>query len=183
METAVENIKEATTTYLRKKRLQEALELYNAYPSLQKRWEYCAEKYHISERFVRKAMVWFSPSKCIDLNGLELMEEGTHQIYIVFFYNATDEVIYSKPGTTKKIVTKRITQELSQYRTKGVCYAKLMRLWDAGEIPPEGLESALRAYFIKKHPKKFVVNDRFENIEINLEEADRIAAAYLGEGV
>lgn len=178
MEEAINSIKEATTTYLRKKRLEEALALYNSSNYLQKQWEYHADRYHISKRFVKKALVWFKPSKCIDLNGFKPMEEGTNQVYIVFFYNIEDKVIYSKPGTTKRLVTKRITEELRDYRENGACYAKVMRLWNVGETPPPGLESALRSYFILKHPKNFKDNDRFKDLEISLEEADCIQANY-----
>jgi hypothetical protein len=57
-----------------------------------------------------------------------------------------------------------------------------VRLWDVGDMPQEGLESALRAYFIKKFPKNYVTNDRF-NLLIDLEEVDKIKALYLDEGV
>lgn len=181
MTNKLEELNSASTTYLRKKKLAEALELYNTHPSLQKRWEYHAEEFHISKRFVRKAMVWFSPSHCIEFENVTPFPAGTFQVYVVLFYDVDDNLIYSKPGTTKRTITKRVTEELTQYRKNGVCSAKVVRLWDVGDMPPEGLESALRAYFIKKFPKNYVTNDRF-NLLISLEEVDKIKASYLDEG-
>ena len=182
MENKLEELNAASTTYMRKKKLTEALELYNAHPSLQKRWEYRAEEFHISKRFVRRMMVWFSPSRCIEFENVTPLPEGTFQVYVVLFYDVDNNLIYSKPGTTKRTIIKRVTEELTQYRKNGVCSAKVVRLWDVGEMPPEGLESALRAYFIKKFPKNYVTCDRF-NLLINLEEVDKIKASYLDEGV
>jgi hypothetical protein len=182
MTNKLEELNAASTTYMRKKKLVEALKLYNAHPSLQKRWEYRAEEFHISKRFVRRMMVWFSPSHCIEFENITPFPAGTFQVYVVLFYDADNNLIYSKPGTTKRTVTKRVTEELTQYRKNGVCSAKVVRLWDVGEMPPEGLESALRAYFIKKFPKNYVTNDRF-NLLIDMEEVDKIKAFYLDEGV
>lgn len=181
MENKLEELNAASTTYMRKKKLAEALELYNAHPSLQKRWEYRAEEFHISKRFVRRMMVWFAPSHCIEFENVTPLPAGTFQVYVVLFYDVDNNLIYSKPGTTKRTITKRVTEELTQYRKNGVCSAKVVRLWDVGEMPPEGLESALRAYFIKKFPKNYVTNDRF-NLLIDMEEVDKIKASYLDEG-
>ncbi len=179
METAIEEMNAAPTPYYRKKYFKIALDLYNNHPSIQRAWEYVEHAYYIVDRFRRKAMVWVAPSKCIDLGDISPFEKGTNQVYIVYFYGADGQIIYSKPGTTVRLIKDRIKEELTSYRKNGVCSARLMRLWDCGEMPPEGLESNLRAHYIKKYPDTFVKNDRFAGVHADLDDADRLAAEYL----
>ena len=179
METAIEEMNAASTPYYRKKYFKIALDLYNNHPSIQRAWEYVEHAYYIVDRFRRKAMVWVTPSKCIDLGDISPFEKGTNQVYIIYFYGADGQIIYSKPGTTVRLIKDRIKEELTSYRKNGVCSARLMRLWDCGEMPPEGLESNLRAHYIKKYPGTFVKNDRFAGVHADLDDADRLAAEYL----
>ena len=181
MDTAISEMNSAATPYYRKKNFKIALDLYNSHPSIQRAWEYIKDAYHIVDRFRRKALVWFAPGKCIDLNGIPTFEEGTNQTYIVYFYGEDGQIIYSKPGTTARFIKERIKEELTKYRKNGVCFARLMRLWDCGEMPPEGLESILRAHCIKKYPGTFVKNDRFAGVCIDLDDADRLTKEYLVE--
>lgn len=181
MDTAISEMNSAPTPYYRRKYFKIALDLYNNHPSIQRAWEYIEHAYYIVDRFRRKAMVWVAPSKCIDLDDIVPFEKGTNQVYIVYFYGEDGQIIYSKPGTTTRFIKDRIKEELTAYRKSGVCSARLMRLWNCGEMPPEGLESILRAHCIKKYPGTFVKNDRFAGVCIDLDDADRLTRDYLGE--
>jgi hypothetical protein len=73
-------------------------------------------------------------------------------------------------------------EHLRYYYDNGVRGIQVTRLWDCGDMEAEGLESEFRAHYIKSYPGTFKKNDRFINVEFDLEEADHIAASYLGKG-
>ena len=109
-------------------------------------------------------------------------DKGTEKCYLFTFYNANDEMVCSKIGTTTREVRKRLIEELKSktYQNMGCVRAVVNRVYDCGELPAEGLESYFRAMYIKAYPESFKKNDRFLNTYFDLQKADEIAAAYLG---
>ena len=117
----------------------------------------------------------------IEWNGIQPMQNGAQQVYLIRLLDADNALIWSKVGTTIRETSKRMKEHLRYYKKNGVCKLEVVRLWDCGEMDAEGLESEFRAHYIKKHPGTFRKNDRFINVEFDLDEADKIVANYLGE--
>lgn len=105
--------------------------------------------------------------------------------WIEIFKN--DNLIYNKIGTTQekdphtrlKQIVKKGWSEVS---ADGLSY-KVKRIYNLGEMPPEGLESEFRAKLIKKYKgKNYVKNDRFvitnEKDEPSYAEMDSWAEEY-----
>ena len=102
--------------------------------------------------------------------------------YLFKFYD-DNGFCFSKIGATTKNWEKRLAREIKDYTNKPYTKGKVKGFKSViiycGEIPPEGMESFVRAYFIKKYPLNFVPNDRFMGINISDEEFTKIAKAYL----
>lgn len=100
--------------------------------------------------------------------------------YIIKFLDDDGNLVCGKVGTTDRQLMKRIQEELRDYKEIGATKCIVQRVYDCGDIPPEGLESFIRAIYIKKHPKNYKVNDRFMCVEFDLMEVDKLAKEYLG---
>ena len=113
---------------------------------------------------------------------LDLLDgEKKQKCYLVSFYNDNDELICSKVGTTtEKYMVDRIKSELRSdtYKKRDCTKVKIHRVYDCKEVPAEGLESYFRALYIRDYPTKFNKNDRFFDVEFDLEEADKFVAEY-----
>lgn len=110
---------------------------------------------------------------------------GRQLIYLFKFYTSNGEILFSKVGTTTKLPEDRLNQEIRYYRTHGldVATTEICSVIDCGDIPAEGAESALRAYFIHKYPNTFHKNDRFFGLDIPTRTFNKVATHYLAEGV
>lgn len=115
-----------------------------------------------------------------DCGGLK--SEAKQKCYLFEFFDANDNSLCSKVGTTTREVTVRLQEELRSktYKAMGAVRAVIHRVYDCGSIPAEGLESYFRAAYIRKYPDSFKKNDRFINLKFDLLEADKIYAEYLG---
>lgn len=115
--------------------------------------------------------------------GLDLLDNATQKCYLFSFYDAENNLVCSKVGTTTRKVFTRLKEELasSTYADLGCVKAIIHRVYDCGEMPAEGLESCFRAEYIKKYPNSFKKNDRFISTFFDLAEADKIASKYLGD--
>ena len=108
-------------------------------------------------------------------------EDKVQKCYLIEFFDANDDSICSKVGTTIRKIQDRIREELNSktYQSMGAVRCVIHRVYDCGEIPAEGLESYFRAKYIRKYPNSFHKNDRFIKQVFDLVEADKICAEYL----
>ncbi len=106
-------------------------------------------------------------------------------VYLFKFYTDTEELVYSKVGTTTRLPEVRLDEEIKDYQkkipnlTKGVICSVI----DCGDVPAECAESIARAYFIRKYPKAYLKNDRFCGVDISPRTFNKIVNKFLTEKV
>lgn len=90
-------------------------------------------------------------------------------VYLFKFYNAENELICSKVGTTTRLPEVRMREEMKYYAEHGipVDHFEICSVIDCGKYPAEGAESEARAKFIRKYPEAFCKNDRFFGVDIS----------------
>ena len=99
------------------------------------------------------------------------LPKGQNQVYLVKFYGANGDFLFSKIGTTTRTVKQRVREEIRSYnKTFTVTGAIIEKIEDCEDTPPEGAESYLRASLIKKYPHTYLKNDRFMNLDIPAED-------------
>ena len=165
----------------RRKLFEVARALYENFASVRKLWDFIETARLYVNRFIRKVVATVAPATCIEWNGIQPMQNGVQQVYLIRLLDADNALIWSKVGTTIRETSKRMKEHLRYYKKNGVCKLEVVRLWDCGAMDAEGLESEFRAHYIRKYPGTFRKNDRFINVEFDLDEADKIVANYLGE--
>lgn len=103
-------------------------------------------------------------------------------VYLYKFYDAEDNLICSKVGTTTRLPEQRIQEEIKYYQKHNipVYRGEICSVIDCGEIPAEGAESITRAAFIRKYPKAFCKNDRFFGVDLSVRTFNKIVKGYLG---
>lgn len=111
--------------------------------------------------------------------GIDPKEKGKQWCYLFRFYNAQGELVCSKVGTTTRSVEQRLKEELRSKTYKDCTSATIDRIYDCGDLPAEGLESRIRAEYIKLYPQSFKKNDRFISVLFDLPAIDNIVAEYL----
>lgn len=162
--------------------------LYECFECVREVWEWVADAARYALKFIKKGvtMVKISIRPNIDWNGIKPIKvrkgEKIQQLYLIRLLDKDGDLIYSKVGTTTRSTEARMKEHLRYYYDSGVRSIQVTRLWNCGDMEAEGLESEFRAHYIKSYPGSFKKNDRFINVEFDLEEADRIAASYLGKG-
>lgn len=172
----------------RKEIYERMCDLYERFECVRDAWEWIADAARYAWKFVKKgvAMLGISIHPNIDWNGIEPIKvrkgEKIQQLYLIRLLDKDGDLIYSKVGTTTRSTQSRMKEHLRYYYDNGVRSIQVTRLWNCGNMDAEGLESQFRAHYIKSYPGTFKKNDRFINVEFDLEEADRIAASYLGQG-
>ena len=126
---------------------------------------------------VKKDSISVSEGCAIQTNA-----DRAQKCYLIEFFNAENESLCAKVGTTIRTVQERIREELNSktYQAMGAVRCVIHRVYDCGNIPAEGLESYFRAHYIKKYPDTFQKNDRFIRATFDLVEADKIVTEYLG---
>ena len=123
--------------------------------------------------------IYYYNGKEIYTNGVvDLLDSVANKCYLFRFFDADDNLVYSKVGTSTRKVIDRIKQELRSYEKKGVVSCVVDRVYDCGDKPPEGMESYFRAMYIRDCPQDFVKNDRFFRTAFDLEQADNFYAIY-----
>lgn len=117
--------------------------------------------------------------------GVDLLNDAEQKCYLFTFFDAENNMVCSKIGTTTRTVRQRLIEELKSntYKKIGCVRAVVNRVYDCGKLPAEGLESYFRAMYIKKYPDSFKKNDRFMHTWLDLKEADKIVAEYFARGV
>lgn len=153
------------------------VKLYEHYKIIQKLWE-LRKTWKIVERFIRRIpKIITNYGNIFFEENAPQYEKGTNQVYLIRIYGENNTFLWSKVGTTTRETVKRMKDHIRNYDNAVKIYVD--RVWDCGDIDPEGLESEFRAYFIRKHKGSFIKNDRFANVLFDLNEADQIAANYL----
>lgn len=181
MEETLTAMVNADTPYRRRSLFEVARALYENFASVRKLWDFVETARLYVNRFIRKVVATVAPASCIEWNGIQPMQNGVQQVYLIRLLDADNALIWSKVGTTVRETSKRMKEHLRYYKKNGVCKLEVVRLWDCGAMDAEGLESEFRAHYIRKYPGTFRKNDRFINVEFDLDEADKIVANYLGE--
>lgn len=178
--TAMNNPNE--TAYGRRKHFEIARALYEQFESVRKLWEFVETARLYVNRFIKRVKATIAPASCIKFtDGAEPLPANTQQAYLTRLLDANDALLFGKIGTTTRETIKRMKEHLRYYKKDGVCKIEVSRVWDCGDVDAEGLESFLRAHYIKKHSGTFRKNDRFINVDFDLAEADEIVANYLGK--
>lgn len=131
----------------------------------------------IFNKFFRKSRRNYS--KAIQTNNVDLLDNAKEKCYLFRFYDANNNLVCSKVGTTTRKITQRLKEELRSKTYSNCVYAVIDRVYDCGEMPAEGLESLIRAEYIRKYPNLFKKNDRFIKTLFDLEEIDKIVQNYL----
>lgn len=116
-----------------------------------------------------------------DVDESKFIEKGGEKVYLFEFFDKNDTLVCSKVGTTTRTVRQRLREELRSktYSSMGCVSAVVYRIYDCGDVPAEGLESRIRAEYIKKYPRSFKKNDRFINERFDFDECDKLVKNYL----
>lgn len=112
----------------------------------------------------------------------KMILKGKRQLcYLYKFYNADNELICSKVGTTTRLPEDRLKEEIVYYKKHNipVDHAKICSVIDCGNLPAEGAESITRALFIRKYPEAFCKNDRFFGVDIPTKTFNKTVNDYL----
>lgn len=119
--------------------------------------------------------------KMIDNNNYDITTKKGELCYLFEFYDKYDNFICSKVGTTTRTIKQRLIEELRSktYKEMGAEKAIVNRVYECGNLPSEGLESLIRAEYIRKFPKAFKKNDRFIGEKFDFDFCDKIAKNYL----
>ena len=172
---------DAACTYDRRMYLDAMTLIYNEHPFLSQYWELRENARKLVDRIVRKTVEIaqhiaenIAPSLRVEWNGIQPMDDGVQQLYLVRLLDRDRQLIWSKVGTTTRKTQKRMTEHLSYYKKDGVKYIEVVRLWNCGEMEAEMYESAFRAHYMRKYKGAFRKNDRFTGVEFDLAEADKI---------
>lgn len=183
MDKYAERMNNCASTSGRKYNLKKMVELWEKFPSVREVWDYVADAYLITKRFVKRIISTVVPSIAVNTKSVETNHpEGSQLVYLVRLLDMDGELVWSKVGTTTRTIRKRMAEHLRYYRKYGVTDIEVTRVWNCGNLPAEGLESEFRAKYMKKYPGTFRKNDRFAGVEFDLIEADKIADEYLAQG-
>lgn len=104
----------------------------------------------------------------------------SEKFYLIRAFDENGKRLFSKVGTTTRDILTRMKEHLKSYKDLGVVKIIIDRVWNCGNTPAEGFESFFRAIYISKFAKHFKKNDRFFDIDFNLNEADEIYTQYAG---
>ena len=102
----------------------------------------------------------------------------SEKFYLIRAFDKNGNRLFSKVGTTTRGILERMKEHLKSYKELGVVKIIIDRVWNCGNTPAEGFESFFRAIYISKFAKHFKKNDRFFDIDFNLNEADKIYTQY-----
>lgn len=177
-----ERLLQANNTAARRYLYNQMCYLWDNFPILQTIYSHVETAARITDRFIKVIDVIITAHNRIYWMNVPQFEDGVNQVYLIRLLDENYNLIYSKVGTTTKATEKRMKQHLRYYAKNGVAYCYVDRVWNCGDIDPEGLESEFRARYIHKYKGAFRKNDRFEGVTFDLNEADKIAKNYLEEG-
>lgn len=133
---------------------------------------------------LKEAKKLFTPKKNelsgeIVINCENNVPPKAQKCYLIRVYDEHEQLQFSKVGTTSRTIQARMKELFKSYEENGADKIVVDKIWDCGNIPPEGLESFFRSYYIKKFPSAFVKNDRFFNVTFDLNEAENLFYQYM----
>lgn len=108
----------------------------------------------------------------------DIATKDSEKFYLIRAFDANGKRIFSKVGTTIREMLTRMKEHLKAYEKLGIVKIVVDKVWDCGDLPAEGFESWFRAWYIRRWPTKFNKNDRFFDVDFDLEEAQRIFTQY-----
>lgn len=111
------------------------------------------------------------------------VSKDSDKFYLIRAFKADGTRVFSKVGTTIREILIRMKEHLRAYANLGVVRIVVDKIWDCGNIPSEGVESWFRALYIRKWPEKFNKNDRFFDVDFDLEEAENLFKQYINLSV
>lgn len=174
MEIAYSNLQNRPTSSGSAYWFHKMLALYKANKTVQKVWNYVENARLLVNRFIKKrATIVYNNVNCDYPNGTQL-------VYLIRLLDEKSKLVWSKIGTTTRKIDVRMKEHLRYYKKAGIATIEVNRIYNCGNIPAEGLESAFRSKYMCKYPEAFRKNDRFTNVEFDLDEADSIVQNYLG---
>lgn len=122
----------------------------------------------------------FTP-KSLRVNGVEWncepITKDCEQLYLIELLNARGELVWSKVGTTTRSTEKRMAEHLNYYAKYGITSIRVNKVWEC-DTDAEGFESFFRACYIRKYPGTFQKNDRFYQVNFDLDEAEKLFEKY-----
>ena len=99
--------------------------------------------------------------------------DGTEKVYLFKFYEANNSTpIFSKIGTTTKTCLKRLKDEIRYYHEHSdfiISKVEMCVVKDCGQTKAEMYESFLRCSLNKNYPNSWRKNDRYFNVDIDIE--------------
>lgn len=104
-------------------------------------------------------------------------EPENEKCYFMKFYDTEGNLVFSKIGTTKGTVQNRAEKLKSSYRVK-ISKVEILKAFQAGGIPAEGMESYVRSMLMIDYPEYFIKNDRYCT-DIPAEEFEKYCQEYL----
>lgn len=180
-EGAVERL-ESTSPNWKKKWYAVCEAIYNKCKDLAKKWILNPLDHTVTQigKIVTKKYSKYN-NRIQIAEGIDTLDHANQKCYLFSFFDADDNLVCSKIGTTVRTIRERLREELNSdtYVKMGCVRAVINRVYDCGELPAEGLESYFRAKYIKKYPDSFKKNDRFIGTHFDLLAADKIAEKYL----
>lgn len=154
-----------------------ALQIQTVDPSITKGYKISRKENSITEKFPSAKTDW---TQFIDTQGIDLLDSAKEKVYLFRFYDSHYNFVCSKVGTTTRKVLQRLREELSSdtYKKLDCTYAIIDRVYNCSERPAEGLESFIRAEYIRLHPGAFKKNDRFMNVIFDFPAVDALVETY-----
>lgn len=123
----------------------------------------------------------FEKKKPIVPEGIEFhcpddfdFDDKAQRFYLIRAFDANGNRVFSKIGTTIRQMIERMKEHLNYYKKLGVVKIVVDKVWDCGERDAVMYESFFRAGYIFKHPTAFCSNDRFFDVDFDLDEAETI---------
>lgn len=168
-----------SSTSGRNNNFKKMLTLWQESPAVRAVWDFVEDAFLIVKRFVKRVIEQFKPTANVVYSCTKV--EGEQLAYLVRLLDKNGNLMWSKVGTTTRTIEGRMGEHLRTYRKYGIATIEVTKVWDCGEVDAEGVESFLRAKYIRKYPKTFERNDRFRNVEFDIEEADKWVNSYLND--
>lgn len=108
-------------------------------------------------------------------------EKGTELFYLVRMIDSNGRRVFSKIGTTKRTIQRRMSEHFSAYKNYNIQKIIIDKIIECPE-DAVGMESIFRAYYMRKYKEHYVKNDRFFDMDFDLNEAETIYQDYLSIG-
>lgn len=175
MDYCFDKLNDAESTSGRRYWFNKMVEMWTNNDTIKKIWEYVADAFLMVKRFVKRTVEKVvNPRRTANVifaDGVQEMNKGTEQFYLIRLFDGDNNLIWSKIGTTARKTWQRMTEHLRAYKKNGIEKIIVDAVWDCAPYQAEMVESDFRAYYMKKYPGTWKKNDRFCGVEFDLAEA------------